>query len=186
MSKHTTFVDRLVDILIKSKVITEQDAKVYRQQFESSDSDSFDDFLITEGLISKENLLIALSTYYQLPFVDVEGYYVDGELIRNFPKEFLVNNEVIPLEMEDDFLVVAAAHPADPSLLSLFGKYTSEDIQFQVGLAQDIIDAIEEYYDKSLTETSDIYRDVNDSDLDEEREKQNEFEKDGQIEEDED
>ncbi len=186
MAKHDTFVDKLSEILLKNKVITAADAKVYRQQFESSDHDSFDDFLISEGLISKENLLTALSAYYQVPSVDVDGYYIDDELIRNFPKDFLIANEVIPLEMEDDFLVVAAADPSDPDLISKFGKLTSEDIQFQVSIAQDIIDAVEEYYDRSLTETKDAYRDVNDEDLDEEREKQNEFEKEGEIEEDED
>jgi hypothetical protein len=181
MPKQETFVDKLVDILVKSKTVTAPEAKVYRQQFEESDHDAFDDFLISEGLISKEDLLKALSTFYEVPSVDVDGYYIDGELVRNFPKDFLIVNEVIPLEMEDDFLVVAAVNPSDPNLLSRFGKYTSEDIQFQVGIAQDIIDAIEEYHDRSLTDSGDIYRDLGDEDTDEEREKENEFEKDGEI-----
>jgi|SRR5579859_519422 len=179
MPKTETFVDTLVEILVKARLVTSEEARIYRDQFEQSEHELFDYFLISEGLVTKEDLLRALSLYYQVPSVDVLGYYIDPVLIRNFPKDFLIVNEIIPLEMEDDFLVVAAVDPQDPTLLSKLGKFTSEDIQFQVGLAREIIDTIEDYYDKSVTEVPE------DVDLDQEREEQEAFEKEGQLYEDE-
>lgn len=179
MSKQKTYVDKLSEILLKAKAIGPEEMRTYHNQFEQSDHDSFDYFLISEGLVSKENLLNALSTYYQVPPVDVEGYYIDPVLIRNFPKDFLLRNEIIPLEMDDDFLVVAAADPSDDYLLSQLGKFTSEDIQFQVGLSTEIVDTIEEYYDKAVTEVPE------DIDVDQEKAEQEEFEKEGQLYEDE-
>lgn len=177
MAKNHTFVDQLIAIFIKRDVFTEAEGRIYREQFEESDHDSFEDFLMTEGLVSKEDLLDALSVFYKVPAVDVRGYYVDTELIRNFPKDFLLRNEILPLVMEEDFLVVAASTPNNSDLLPQLGNFTSEDIQFYVGLGVDIIDTVEEYYDKSVTEVPD------DIDLHQEREEQDEFERDGQLEE---
>lgn len=56
--------------------------------------------------------------------------------------------------MEDDenTLVLVASDPHNNDLLLEIGKYVSYDVQFKVGLYQDIIDAIKEFYDPSLTE----------------------------------
>lgn len=175
-----TFVDKLVAILVKNHVVSEQEGQIYCEQFHDSDHDSFDEFLIEEGLVSKEDLLGALSTYYQLPALDATGYLFDSELVRNFPKDFLLRNEIIPVELEEEILVVAAAHPDDEVLLSNIGNFVDTDIQFNVGLARDITDAVKEFYDKSPTEEPE------DLDLDQERKEQEEFERDGQLHEDED
>jgi hypothetical protein len=177
--RNQTFVDRLTEILVQNKAISREQAQTYRHDFERSDKDSFDDFLLTEGLIDEEALLIALSVCYQVPAIDVVGYFFDRELLRNFPKDFLLRNEIIPYELEDDNLVVVASRPDDPNLEADIGKFVNPDIAFAVGLGQHILDAIEEYYDKADTEVDD------DADLRVEREQEEEFEKTGQLEPDE-
>lgn len=154
MQKVQTFVDQLSAILVKNKIISEQEGRTYRDQFEQSDHDAFDYFLLSEGLVSKEDLLNALSILYQVPAVDVSGVFFDRDLLRNFPKDFLLKNEIIPLEWEEDFLIIVAANPADDSLPAKIGVFVSLDVEFQVGIATNIIDAIEEYYDDSLAEES--------------------------------
>ena len=131
------------------------------------DKEYFDDFLLEEGLIEEEPLLRALAEYYQVPSVDVTGYFFDTDLLRNFPKDFLLRNRIVPLEMEDDILIVVANDPDNPDLLSSIGAYTSEDIQFRVGLARDITDAVTEFYEKSPTDLLDD-QDLADEQLEEE------------------
>ena len=53
-------------------------------------------------------------------------------------------------------------------------KYTSDDIQFYVGIAREIEDAVKEYYDKSLTDDFDLVE--HEESLDEEREEIEEIE----------
>lgn len=183
-----TFIDELCAILMRHHAIDEQEAGVYKTQFRASlasdaDFDNFDQYLVDEGLVEKEDILKALSEYYEVPAVDLEGELIDDELLRNFPKEFLVRNEIIPIELEEDFLTVAASHPDNEELLAGIGKYVNTDIEFQVALAQDIIDSVEQYYDRSLTDQVEIER--LDEDLDEERHEREEFEKDGEIDEEE-
>ena len=141
--------------------------RALQRSFKNSEKENFDDFLLEEGLIEEAPLLRALAEYYQVPSVDVTGYFFDRQLLRNFPKDFLLRNRIIPLEMEDDELTVVASQPDNPDLLSTMGAYTSEDIQFRVGLGRDISDAIREFYDKSPAEVLDD-QDLVDEQLEEE------------------
>lgn len=152
MKKHTTFVDDFCDVLVAEKLIASSDAIVIRKAFHDSDADEFDDFLLEQGLISSPNLLHALARYYQVSYFDVKGHFFDRHLLRQFPKDFLLQNGIIPLEDDESTMVMVASNPANTDLLMGIGEYVSYDIQFQVGLRRDITDAIEEHYDKALTE----------------------------------
>jgi hypothetical protein len=167
MEKRETFAQELCDIFVKHNVIDEAEGRALQRSFKNSEKENFDDFLLEEGLIEEAPLLRALAEYYQVPSVDVTGYFFDRQLLRNFPKDFLLRNRIIPLEMEDDELTVVASQPDNPDLLSTMGAYTSEDIQFRVGLGRDISDAIREFYDKSPAEVLDD-QDLVDEQLEEE------------------
>lgn len=155
MEKRETFAQALCEVLVKQKVVSEAEGRALARAFKSSEKENFDDFLLEEGLIDENVLLRALGQYYQLPPVDVTGYFFDTQLLRNFPKDFLLRNRIIPLEVEDDFMTVVGSNPDNPDLLSAIGAYTSEDIQFRVGLGRDITDAVKEFYDKSATDLLD-------------------------------
>jgi len=152
MKRKETFAQELCDILVKHKVLSLEDSRAMHSAFKDSDKEQFDDFLLEEGLVQKEDLLRALAEYYQVPAFDVVGYFFDHVLLRNFPKEFLLENRIIPLALERPLLTLVASHPDDQDLLVAIGKYVTTDVQFRVGLGRDIEDAVKEYYDPSLTE----------------------------------
>lgn len=155
MEKRDAFAQALSEILVKHNVTTEAEARAMQRAFKSSEKENFDDFLLEEGLVEEPTLLRALSEYFQVPAVDVTGYFFDTTLLRNFPKDFLLRNRIIPLEMDEDIMVVVASEPDNPDLLSGIGAYASEDVQFRVGLARDICDSVKEFYDKSDTDLLD-------------------------------
>lgn len=155
MEKRESFAHAISDILVKHKIVNEVEGRALQRSFKNSDKENFDEFLLEEGLVEEAALLNALSDYYQVPAVDVTGYFFDTELLSNFPKDFLLRNSIIPLEMEDDILIIVANNPDNTDLLPALGVYTSEDIQFRVGLGRDICDSVKEFYDTSLTEVMD-------------------------------
>lgn len=157
MKKNETFAQELCDILVKNKVLTDKESAIMHKAFKDSEYDQFDDFLLSEGLVEKSDLLRALSQYYKVPSFDVSGFFFNTLLLREYPKEFLMGNAVIPLESEDDgMVVVIASDPEADGLETQMQKYASYDVEFLVGLKQDIIDAVREFYDKSPTEDADI------------------------------
>jgi hypothetical protein len=161
MRKKETFAQELSDILIKQRVLSPEVAREIQASYGRSSIDEFDDFLLEEGLVPKEDILQALSDYYKVLAVDVVGKFFDRLLLQNFPKEFLVRNAVIPLEEEnEDMLVVVAADPQRPGLEAAMREFANTDISFLVGIRQDIIDAVREYYEKADTEDAHHWEDT--------------------------
>ena len=157
MEKKEQFVQDLSSILVKHKVFSEKEAHALQKSFKEASQETFDEFLLDEGLIDKEDLLRALSEYYQTPAIDLAGYFFQTFWLRKFPKGVLLRNLFIPLEVDQNFMIIVAGEPDLPDLLSIIGKYVSYDIQFRVSIKQDIIDAIQEFYDKSDAEISQDY-----------------------------
>lgn len=140
------FVEKFVNILIKQGSVGQKESVAMKKDFFNRSKEAFDFFLIDEGLVSKENVLKALSEYYQVPAVDVVGIFFDHDLIRNFPKEVLLEYSFLPKEVDQDILIVIASDPSNPKLLEKVEDYTSYTAKFQVGLKQDILDTIREFY----------------------------------------
>lgn len=152
MADKTDFIHDFSRILVENKSITEKRARGLEQAFEQSRSDQFIFFVQEEGLVEKEDLLKALAVYYQAESFGVEGYFFDNFLLRKFPKDFLLRKGVIPLRVDENMLILVASDPSDALLPVLINQYVSYNIQFMVGLKKDIIDAVQEFYDESLTE----------------------------------
>ena len=98
MTPREQFIHDLSAILVKKGSLTEKNALEIQQAFEESPSDSFDAFLLDEGFVDREDLLAALSTYYNVPSFEAQGYFFDEILIRDFPKDVLLRHAVIPLK----------------------------------------------------------------------------------------
>lgn len=178
--KHESFVDDLTKILVQRNIIKKSEAVALAQSFRDSEAANFDQFLIDEGLVEKDDLLGALAQLYQAPAFDAIGYFFDHELVRMFPKEFLLQHEIIPIEIDENMLIFAASNPNDPELLPLIGEHVSYDPHFQVSIREDIIDSIEEFYDSPVTQINPEF----DADDDETRfEREDEIARDEKLEE---
>lgn len=152
VNKSNEFVDKLTEILQSRKALKDREANAIKKAFVDSEIEQFDEFLIEEDVVEKEQLLVALGQYYQAKPFDVTGCFFDHELLKKFPKNFLLEQEIIPVEVDGDILSVVAADPNKDSLESMIKDYASYDIIFMVGLARDICDAVKEFYDKSISE----------------------------------
>lgn len=154
MPHEQTVMESLLALLIERGLIDHDDTQQMRNDFINSTQSSFTDFVREEGLVEPEDLLDVLSELYQKPAFDVVGHFFDHQLLLKFPKGFLLRRGIIPLEVDGNMLVVVAADPEDPELLAEIGEHVSYDIRFNVGLRDDICDAVKEFYDTSLTETT--------------------------------
>lgn len=152
MTPYELFIHDLSQILIEKGFLTEKNAVEIQYAFHKSPSDNFADFLLDEGLIEREDLLTALSMYYNVPSFEAQGYFFDEILVRDFPKDFLLRHAVIPLKTDSDILFLVAANPAEENLASLLSTYTNSEIVLFVGLRESICNAVKEFYDISLME----------------------------------
>ncbi len=149
----TDFVEGLSAILTSRKLISPTDMIALEKAFHGRDNVTFEDFLLEEGIIERDDLLEALSQYYGVPQLDVVGTFFDHQFLRLIPKEIMLRHLILPYyrEEESDSLWVVAADPSDPHIRVILGKYVTHAINFMVGFPQDIRDGIREFYDKSNT-----------------------------------
>lgn len=166
-----TFEEQLCNILVSKKIFSKQKAKSLQDDFKDRSKETFDSFLLSEGLIKKEDLLGVLSTYYKVPGFDVVGHFFNHNLLLEFPQDFLVREGLIPLQREDDILVIIASEPNNEDLLPDLAEYVSDEIQFNVGIKNDIVNSVIEYYKDSpfsfdedeidIDEDEELYEDEN-------------------------
>jgi hypothetical protein len=154
--ENKNFVPDLVAILVKNKALSSHEAKAMVDNFANQSDIDFDEFVLSEGLISKEDLLLALSELYEVPAVDVTGYFFDTGLVKSIPKDFLLHYGVIPLEVEENIMTVVAFQPDMPGLDSKLEEFGSYVIEFRVGLLRDILDVVRDYYDEEIVTTDGI------------------------------
>lgn len=146
------FIEKLSSVLEQEKMIPLGSSQDLRRLFKKRAQGTFEAFLLEEGLISRPNLLKALSLVYQVPAFDVVGAFFEHELLLKFPQNFLINNCCIPLEVvNDELLVMIAARPDDESLYTQITQHVSYAIEYMVGIEADIIIAIHEFYEPPLT-----------------------------------
>lgn len=171
VKKEVSFVQRLTTSLLANQAITQKEADALVTMFHDRAKGKIDNFLLDEGMVEREELLKALSDVYQVPNFDVQGYFFEHDLLATFPKDILISKGIIPLSIDEDVLIIVASNPEDPELLDVIGHSVSYDIQFNVGIRRDIVDAIEEYYNQSIIlddmeEFEDDYDDEDDMDED--------------------
>jgi len=147
-----SFASELTKILVKQKVVSVAEGEALEKSFAESPKEYFDEFLLEEQIVPEEYILSAMGSCYQVPAVDVTGYFFETFLLRKFPKDVLHRNAFIPMMVDENIMIIVANVPDDPQLLSVIGDYVSYDIQFRVGIRLHITDAISEYYDRADTE----------------------------------
>jgi type IV pilus assembly protein PilB len=68
---------------------------------------------LNEGLLTEEQLAMALAEHFQLKYVEIKAYQWNEDMARLVPIELMLRHEVIPYGMENGHLIVAVADPTN-------------------------------------------------------------------------
>jgi hypothetical protein len=155
MAKKQMFVSKLADAFVKLQIFSAEEAESLVKEFQGRAKGRIDDFLLDEGIVDRETLLKALQAVYGVAPFDVRGHFFNHQLLLFFPKDFLLNQGFIPLDVDDEIMTIVMSNPEDEETLDTLSRYVSYNVNVFVGIRRDISDAIEEYYDEDVV-TADI------------------------------
>jgi len=129
------------------------------------DGKDLGDVLLEMGALSSARWSEVVARYYGLPFVDrVPIESVPLDLVARLPIQFAKRNNLLPIQVDGDAVVVATANPSAvgpiDDLRLLFGR----PVRAVVAPASAIAEAINSAYDRAAGSTAEIV-----SGLDEER-----------------
>ncbi len=102
--------------------------------------------LVNLGYVSEEAIAQAITAQYGFPYLPLESYEVDTEVVKIVPKNVAIQYCLIPVDKIGNNLTIAMANPlnnqAVEDIVLLSGLY----VQIFVSTASDIKRAIEKCY----------------------------------------
>ncbi|NNN05868.1 MAG: Flp pilus assembly complex ATPase component TadA [Elusimicrobia bacterium] len=141
--------ETLADILVTSGVLTlEQRDKA--QKVASQTKCQFSEAAVKLGFTKEEDIAIALSKQYGVPYASRDNKILKAEKGQNLekilPESFARQNFILPLFQDNNVLAVAMSEPDNMLLLDNVKMLTGLEVQAFISTKTQIIKAIDEFY----------------------------------------
>lgn len=136
---------RLGDLLVDSGLITEE--QLEQALKEKGEGQKLGDALLQKGFITEQQLIEVLEFQLGIPHVSLYQYPIDAKLMNLIPKEFAKRNSLIPLKRDSDKLYVAMSDPMDYFAIDDLRLTTGFQIETVIATKEDIVRAINRYYE---------------------------------------
>ena len=119
---------KLGDLLVKAKVITEDQLK-QALTIQTEKGGKLGSVIINMGFITEELLLDTLATQLNLPFLDLNQYSVDADIVRKIPERIARRFRVIAIDLKDNKYIVGMVEPTDVLALDQITKILGNAVQ---------------------------------------------------------
>ena len=103
-------------------------------------------YLLDEGLLSAEDVAMALSLQLNLPIIDLKRHAVQPEALSLVPEEYARQHDLIPIDVVGDALLVVMVDPTNMQVVEDLGALAKKLIRPAVGIPGDIREAINRNY----------------------------------------
>ncbi|OHB33782.1 MAG: type II secretion system protein E [Desulfuromonadaceae bacterium GWC2_58_13] len=137
---------RIGDILVAAGLVTRAQVEEAIASQKIGKKKRIGELLIERGLITEGQLLTALAEKFRMRYVDLEKTVPTPDALAAMTAEMATRLQVIPLEKNNDFLVVVTSSPTDPSLTDTLRFNTNCRIELAVATRAQITWAIKVYY----------------------------------------
>ncbi len=117
----------LGEMLIEQGFITQADLdKALEEQ--KREKKLLGEILIELGVLKEEELVQVLSTQYNSPYLPLDNYELDSQVIKEIPYKIIENYKIIPIDMIGNTLTIATPNPLEIDTQEL-EKITGLDVQ---------------------------------------------------------
>ena len=129
----------IADALLEMGKITEQQhAHVRQEQLEKPGSDAAT-WLLKDGLINTNDVLMAKAKLYDLEFRQIDPEDVQQQAFQKLDLDFIKRSNIVPIAVEGDTLVVATSEPANIFAIEDVKRQTQMNLQVVVCSLEDIL-----------------------------------------------
>lgn len=133
---------RLGKILIEAGLITEEQLQ---QALESQDGKTLGRTLVDLGFITEADIAATLAKQMSLSFVDVGNYEINPSAATIISEDMARRYTVLPIDFEEEKLVVAMADPANIFAIDDLRIVTGYDVKPVVATESDLLAAINQH-----------------------------------------
>ncbi len=139
---------RLGQVLVEEELITEDqlDVALETQQKYKTGTHHLGQILVESGFVTPDELNVALARKLAIPFVMLEEFDIDPNLITLVPPEIAQHFKVLPLATVDGSIVVAMINPFDQQAIDALRFNSKMNIEAVMASSHDINEALEKHY----------------------------------------
>ncbi len=105
--------------------------------------------IIQKGIASYQDVYETLAEYYNMPFIELEGYSIDPDVLEVIPKDMAIKHKIFPVFKIEDTLTVCMVNPGDVQVIDALRRETGYSIEPAVSIEKDIVFAIRKYFESS-------------------------------------
>lgn len=157
--------ERLQEILIKNKLISEDDLKI-ALGVQKEHGGKLSDCLVKLNFINEKDLLVALSEGLGFPPISLSRFKIDSAVLELISKDLAKHYQIIPVAKMGKTLTVAMADPLNIFAIDDVKTLTGFEINPIIADQKEIAAAIEQYYEQPATQKLDeIIKDITDLDI---------------------
>ncbi len=141
---------RLGEVLLEEKLISGeqlQTALTAQKEFRTG-ARHLGQILVKSGLVTPDQLNIALAKKLAIPYVRIENFDVDSQLLGLIPSEIALQHKVLPLASINSTLVVAMVNPLDQTALDALRFNAKMNIESVMASAEELDTALSKYYSR--------------------------------------
>ncbi len=114
-------------------------------------TESLEQTLLRLGMVKEDVVFECLADYFNLPFVDLDTYLMDGSVIKMVPEETARRHTLMPLFKIGNNLTVAMADPLNILALDEVRNKAKTDIEIVVSTEKKIKKIIDQQYGVAMT-----------------------------------
>lgn len=136
----------LGEMLISSKLILQSqlDAALARQK--AKPGKHLGQILIEMGLVTPDQINVALAQKLGIPYVRVQDYDLNADVLAKLPADVVTQNNVLPLGIVTGKLIVAMENPFNYTVLEALRFNSRLPVEVVMAPAQDITVALSKYF----------------------------------------
>lgn len=136
---------KLGEIMVSMGRLTPQDLNKYLS-YQKETCKPIGKILIENNILTEEEMIRILGEQHGIPKVWLRKGVVDGRIVNDLPKEKALRYKVIPVFKVNNILTLATADPNSIFVFDEISKITNLVVQPVLCRTDDILEAIEEYY----------------------------------------
>ncbi len=115
-----------------------QDQLQYVLEKRKTVADRFGEICVNDGLVTEEAVSRALAEQFGFDFIDLQGFRIDEKILGEFPPDLVYRFHFVPIEVEDEALVIAIADPTDVINLDELEIVLNRPLKFKIGTKSQI------------------------------------------------
>ena len=160
-----TFKDRLIDILIKGKLITEKQLQE-ALGVQKKKGGRLSEILIGLGFVAEKDLKVVLSESLKIPPINLARITIEKGVLDFIPKRIAKFYQLIPVSKIRNMITVAMADPLNVFALDDIKTLTGFKVKPIIATQKEIKSAISQYYgEESKVALEGIIKDIKEAQL---------------------